>query len=168
MSIIDEKYNLLIYDILKNDEFLKIDQIEHHQTSRLTHSLRVSYIAYKIAKKLKLDYVSVARAGLLHDFFMSYEDRTKKERFFSVFRHPKYALINASNNFNLNNCEKDIIRTHMFPINIAIPRYLESWLVSFVDKGVAIYEFASSYKNQLSLASNYLYISFIVNLLKIR
>lgn len=168
MDIINEEYNLIVYDILKDKEWEKIEQIEHHQTSRLTHCLRVSYFSYLIAKKLKLDYISVARAGLLHDFFMSYEDRTKKDRFLSTFTHPKYALINAANKFKLNNCEKDIIRTHMFPVNIAIPKYLESWLVSLVDKAVAIYEFASGYKHQLSYASNYLYIFFIINMLKLR
>ena len=168
MDIVDTEYKLLVNDILTRDEFQKIEKIEHHQTSRLTHSLRVSYFAYKFAKKLKLDYVSAARGGLLHDFFMSYDDRTKKERFLSVFTHPKYALINASNRFNLNDCEKDIIRTHMFPINIAIPKYLESWLVSLVDKIVTIYEFTSGYKYQLSHATTYLYISVIINMLKLR
>ena len=168
MDIINEEYNLLVHDILKDKEWKKIDKIEHHQTSRLTHCLRVSYFSYLIAKKIRLDYVSVARAGLLHDFFMSYEDRTKKERFLSTFTHPKYALINASNKFELNNCEKDIIRTHMFPVNIAIPKYLESWLVSIVDKAVAIYEFTSSYKKQLNYATNYLYIYFFIILFKLR
>lgn len=168
MNILDNNYKLLVNDILEHKEFQKIDKIEHHQTSRLIHCLRVSYFSYKISKKLGLDYVSVARGGLLHDFFMSYSDRTKKERFFSTFTHPKYALINASNKFKLNNCEKDIIRTHMFPINIAIPRYLESWLVSLIDKAVAFYEFTSNYKYRLSSATNYLYISIIINMLKLR
>lgn len=164
----DNEYKILIDDILKNEDFLKIDEIEHHGTSRLMHSMRVSYYSYRIAKKMKLNYTDVARAGLLHDFFMSYDDRTKKERFLSTFTHPKYALINASNNFNLNSREKDIIRTHMFPINLAIPKYAESWLVGITDKFVAFYEFASSYRYQLSYATDYLYFFLILSFLKLR
>lgn len=163
----DKEYELLVNDIFKNEDFMKIDTIEHHGTSRLIHSRRVSYYSYKIAKKLKLSYKDVARAGLLHDFFMSYEDRTKKERFLSTFTHPKYALINAETNFELNNLEKDIIRTHMFPINLAIPKYAESWLVSIVDKFVAIYEFTLSYRYQLSYATNYLYLFLVLSFIKL-
>lgn len=163
----EKEYEILIDDILKNEDFMKIDEIEHHGTSRLTHSMRVSYYSYKLAKKLKLNYSDVARAGLLHDFFMSYEDRTSKERFLSTFTHPKYALINATNNFELNSREKDIIRTHMFPINFAVPKYAESWLVSFVDKCAAFYEFALAIKYQLSYATNYLYFFFILSLIKL-
>lgn len=164
----DNEYETLINDILKNEDFLKIDKIEHHKTSRLEHSMRVSYYSYKIAKKMKLNYVDVARAGLLHDFFMSYDDRTKKERFLSTFTHPKYALINATNNFELNNREKDIIRTHMFPLNPAVPKYAESWVVSFIDKCVALYEFSKEYKYQLSYATGYLYFFLILSFLKLR
>ena len=164
----DLEYNSLINDILENKDFMKIDEVEHHGTSRLEHSLRVSYYSYKLTKKLKLNYIDTARAGLLHDFFMSYEDRTSKERFLSTFTHPKYALINASNNFELSNREKDIIRTHMFPINLAIPKYAESWIVSIVDKIVGTYEFIKSYRYQLSYATNYLYFFLILNIFKLR
>lgn len=163
----DYDYNSLIDDIKNNEDFIKTDNIEHHGTSRLKHSIRVSYYSYILSKKLRLNYIDTARAGLLHDFFMSYDDRTKKERFLSTFIHPKYALINASNSFELNSKEKDIIRTHMFPLNLAIPKYAESWIVSFVDKAVAIYEFSSNYGKKLSYATNYLYFFLLLTFLKI-
>lgn len=164
----EDEFKILINDILNNEDFMKINEIEHHGTTRLAHSLRVSYYSYYIAKKMKLNYIDVARAGLLHDFFMSYEDRTKKEKFFSTFTHPKYALINATNSFKLNNREKNIIRSHMFPLNLSIPKYAESWLVSLVDKCVATYEFACYYKYQLSYATNYLYFFLMLSLIKLR
>ena len=64
----------------------------------------------------------------------------------SAFVHPKIALKNATDIFNLSDMGKDIIITHMFPlIPNKIPKYLESWIVSAVDKLVAIYEFSYSY-----------------------
>ena len=75
---LDREYSQLVYHILINSEFNKIKSIEHHGVTRYEHSLKVSYYSYKIAKFLHLDYKDVARGGLLHDFFLSNEDRTSK------------------------------------------------------------------------------------------
>lgn len=139
------EYYILIEDILKNDVFDEINNIEHHGTSRMIHSKRVSYYSYKICKVLHLDYIAAARAGLLHDFFLSEKNRNRKQRFKSTFVHPKKALENSIKHFNINEKEKDIIISHMFPINIHIPKYAESWLVSLVDKIVGCYEFLESF-----------------------
>ena len=156
---LDREYNKIVYHILVNEEFNKIKLIEHHGVTRFDHSLKVSYYSYKIAKFLHLDYRDVARGGLLHDFFLSDEDRTSKERFLSTFVHPKKAVEKSLENFELSEKEIDMIRAHMFPINIAIPKYAESWIVSFVDKGVAIMEFEKKFQVRLAYAFN---ISFLL------
>ncbi|MEG0576912.1 MAG: HD domain-containing protein [Bacilli bacterium] len=160
----DDEYCALITDIINKEEFKKINLVEHHGSTRYEHSLKVSYFSFLLAKSLKLNYVAVARGGLLHDFFMSTEDRNIKDRFISTFVHPKYALKNATSMFDLNDIEKNIIRSHMFPINYSLPKYLESWLVSFVDKGVAVSEFCCYFKINLSYASNYLFLLLLLKL----
>ena len=55
--------------------------------------------------------------------------------------HPKLALLNASMRFSLNAMEKDIIVHHMWPISRQRPQYKESFVVSFVDKYVAVLEY---------------------------
>lgn len=139
--MLDENYYYIVEDILENNEFNKLETIEHHGTNRLTHSKRVSYYSYEICKKLHIDYISAARAGLLHDFFISKKERTKKDRIISFFIHPKKALETATKHFELNDKEKNIIESHMFPANIVLPKYLESWIVSLTDKIVGTYEF---------------------------
>ena len=141
----DNNYLKIVDDILYNQEFRRIDGSVHHGLSRLDHSLRVSYYSYIVCKILRLNYIDVARAGLLHDFFVT-SDLTKKEQRISAFVHPRIALDNATNNFKLSELEKNIIVAHMFPLvpNI-IPKYLETWIVSMVDKAVATYEFSYSY-----------------------
>ena len=63
-----------------------------------------------------------------------------------MFFHPYPALENAKANFNTTKLEEDIIINHMFPsLPHKIPKNLESWIVSIVDKIVAIYEFYESY-----------------------
>ena len=70
----------------------------------------------------------------------------KKEKHLSAFYHPKKAVDNADTIFILTDKEKDIIYSHMFPlIPNHVPKYMESWVVSIVDKCVASYEFATSY-----------------------
>ena len=141
----DREYMNIIFDILDNTKFLDIKKCKHHGINRLEHSLKVSYYSYCIAKKLKLNYIDTARGGLLHDFFIT-EDIAPREQKFKFATHPYHSLANASNNFNLSDLEIDIIINHMFPtLPHKIPKYVESWLVSLVDKGIAIYEFYCSY-----------------------
>ncbi len=164
-TILDTEYSGIVYHILINEEFNKIKQIEHHGVTRFDHSLKVSYYSYKIAKLLHLDYKEVARGGLLHDFFLSNENRDTKERFFSTFVHPKKAVYKARENFELTEKEIDMIRTHMFPVNLAIPKYAESWLVSFVDKAVASTEFCQKFKVKFAYIIN-VYFLLLLNYIK--
>ena len=133
------EYKCIVNDILSNREFKKLDGYKHHSTNRLDHSMRVSFYSYKICKSLGLDYKSAARGGLLHDFFLnSYDGIGKKDLLLS---HPLIALYNANKHFTLNDKEIDIIKSHMFPINIKIrPKYKESYIITLVDKLACVYE----------------------------
>ncbi len=162
----DLQYMSIVNNILDNDEFLKIKQIEHHGISRYDHSIKVSYYSYKIAKALHLDYEQTAVGGLLHDFFLSPEDRTQKDRMKSVFTHPKHAVEMAKSQFELTKKEEDMIRSHMFPINLSVPKYAESWIVSMVDKCVATNEFAVKFRFRLKYAYN-LFLLFAISIMKI-
>ena len=107
--------------------------------------MKVSFIAYKIAKKTNLDINSIARGGLLHDFFL-YDwrgDRFRRKDFKQshAFRHPIIALNNSEKYFELNEIERDIIVKHMWPATLQVPRYRESMLVCMVDKYVASKEY---------------------------
>lgn len=162
----DLQYMSIVNNILDNEEFLKIKEIEHHGISRFDHSLKVSYYSYRIAKALRLDYEQTAVGGLLHDFFLSPEDRTQKDRIASVFTHPKLAVSMAKSQFDLSAKEEDMIRSHMFPINLSVPKYAESWIVSMVDKCVAANEFALKFRFKLKYAYN-LFLLFAISIMKI-
>ncbi len=161
----DVEFTNIVKNILDNEEFKKIDKIEHHGISRLDHSMRVAYYSYKVAKFLRLDYVKTARGGLLHDFFLSPEDRTTKDRFVSTFVHPKEALQTAKKHFELSRKEEDMIRSHMFPINPSVPKYAESWVVSTVDKVVAVNELSLKFKFKLKYAYS-LALLFMINFVR--
>ena len=140
----DKEYLNIVEKILNNEEFKKRNTYKHHgEKTVYNHSLEVSYLSYKISKKLGLNYNDTAIGGLLHDFY--YEDWhiTKKERNILKkhgFVHARQALENTKNIFPeyLNYKTQDIILRHMFPLNIIPPKYLESWIVSISDKIVSI------------------------------
>lgn len=160
----DKQYMRIVRHILDNDEFSKLKDIKHHEQTRLNHCLKVSYYAYIIAKKLGLSYEEVARAGLLHDFYLGQVKEQKKVKdrlLLFTTKHPEQALDNSLKYFELTEKEQDIIRTHMFPIDIKIPKFAESWLVSFVDKVVSTKEFGYKFSSKISWVANaYLLIIF--------
>jgi len=164
----DRDYRYIVNDILYNDEFNKLSNIPHHGETRLDHSVKVSYISYKISKFLKLDYRQTARAGLLHDFYF---DRTanhkqikEKVKLYTT-GHPCDALENANNHFILSDKEKDIIKAHMFPFDFRIPKYLEGWVVNLVDTGISFYEFTKKFSYKLNTSFN-IWLILLINLRK--
>ena len=137
----DKEYINYVEDILDNKEFNELKKYLHHGGNRYDHCLRVSYHSYKLAKKFKLKEKEVARAGLLHDFFMvNNQEIGLKRRIKVLFTHPKIALSNAQKYYKLNDMEKNIIVSHMFPIGLTLPKYKESWLIDTVDNAMSIYE----------------------------
>jgi len=153
----DLDYKYLVNDIMNNEDFSKLSNIPHHGETRLDHSIKVSYISYKISKFLKLDYRQTARAGLLHDFYFDrtvHHKRIKEKVKLYTTGHPCDALENANNNFILSDKERDIIKTHMFPLDFRIPKYLEGWVVNLVDTGISFYEFTKKFSYKLNTAFN--------------
>lgn len=146
----DKEYVALVEDLLSQPAVQKLaNYTQHHHSDRLQHSIAVSYDSYRIAKRLHLDYASTARAGLLHDLFY-YDWRTTKFNLGThAFIHPRVALRNAEKLTSLNAKEKDIILKHMFGATLAVPRYLESLIVSLVDDYEAEQEFFGPIKQRV-------------------
>lgn len=141
----DQEYIDCVSDILENPEFLKTKNFKHHESSIFDHVIKVSFLAYKISRSRGWDYRSVARGGLLHDFFLydwrDGNDPGRPTKNWHGFRHPKIALNNAQVHFDVNPLERDIILKHMWPLTPFFPKYKESFLIVFLDKYVATYEF---------------------------
>lgn len=128
-----------ISDLFKHENVKSmVNYIQHGDVSCLEHSIRISYRSFVICRFLRLDWASVARGGLLHDYFL-YDWHNSPCKWHG-FVHPKLALANASRDFDLNNIEKNIIKTHMWPLTIIPPRYLESFIVCLVDKYCSLFE----------------------------
>ena len=165
-SRLNKKYQLvdffnIIDDIISNDTVKQMKNYRQHcNTSCYKHCMQVAYFTYIACKKLKLDYISATRAARLHDLFLY--DWRKKYRNIDIsglhaFVHPRIALENASEIFELNDIEKDIILKHMWPVTLSFPRYKESYIVTIMDKYSACLETYLYLRNKLKRKSFYRY-----------
>lgn len=144
-------YYLYVEDLLKNEQVMKLADYKHHiHTTRLQHSINVSYYNYLLCKFFKLDVRAGARAGLLHDLFFydrhDYVRKNDEKHRRYCFHHASTAFENADSMFEISPVEKDIILKHMWPMTIALPKYRETFIITLVDKYCAVLEFFFSKK----------------------
>ena len=148
----------IIKNIIDKQKYQSLKGDYHHGLTRYRHSIRVARGTYFITKLLKMDYISATRGALLHDYFNEI-DYLKIKGLDKPRIHPFLALNNASKDHYLNNLEKNIIISHMYPIGKIKPNYPESWVVTSIDKIVATYEYLNyKFKDNLLLK-----ILFIIN-----
>ncbi len=162
---LDEEFFNIIERIIDNKEFQKTKDITHHGITRYDHCLRVAYFSYKVSKFLHLNYQEITEAAILHDFFLNeMESENGLDR---LRKHPQIAAENAKKYFNINKRQEDMIKTHMFPITLAPPTHIGSYIIDIVDDVAAIYEKTATTKNELSAAMTFLLL-IVVNFIKYR
>lgn len=147
------EFRSYIDDLWETEDFRRLDRFEqHHKTSRLQHSLNVSYYSYIIAKKIGADPRMSARAGLLHDLYW-YDWHTKKTPQLHAFLHPRLAVKNASRLSRISDREADAILKHMWPLYPGMPKYKESYAVTLADKYAATLEVATQWSRHFGEVS---------------
>lgn len=167
------EYIKIVLEIFNNSTVQQMSKFrQHYDSTCLQHCLEVSYISYKICKKLGLDYVSAARAGLLHDLFLYDWRNSKKELNLSTYHafiHPKIALENSLKLFNLNKKEQDIIVKHMWPVTFfAFPKYIESFIITLVDKYSALKSAIDYYTSHFKKTTFYKYAYTVLTVLVLK
>lgn len=116
--------------------------IQHGDVSVYEHCLHVAFFSLLFAEWLHLsvDRRSLIRGALLHDYFLYDWHISDPSHRLHGLHHARKALRNAARDFRLTERERNIIDTHMFPLNLRIPRYRESILVCLADKYCAVLE----------------------------
>ena len=131
-----------VSDLLVSPQVQSMQDIPHHPgTSCFEHSVFVSYVAFRLARRWGLDYRAAARGGLLHDLYLyDARDHSNYEGN-QCFAHPKAALKNAQCLCGpLTDVEENIIISHMWPLARHMPRYKEAVVVNLADKLCATLE----------------------------
>lgn len=125
-------------DIISSPLFLQEQQfIQHGDVSVFVHSLSVALMALYICRRfhIRVNEKSMTRGALLHDYFLyDWHEKAKWHKWHG-FHHATTAAVNAERDFHVSDLEADIIRRHMFPLNIRrIPRSREGAIVCLADK----------------------------------
>jgi uncharacterized protein len=140
-------YEKDFYKILEKTSSMEICQsmknyIQHGKITTFEHVEFVAKTAFTLNRKLhlKCDEESLVRGAFLHDFYLY--DWHKNESFnFHGLKHHKIALKNANKYFSLTKKEKNIIKSHMWPLTIfSLPLCKEAVIVCLSDKYCALYE----------------------------
>lgn len=137
-------------DLINNPIVLQMKNYkQHYDTSCYDHCIEVAYWSYLFCKKHNLDYIAVARAGLLHDLFLyDWRHSHKDLNGWHALIHSKIALKNASQICSLSKKEEDIIVKHMWPVTFfQFPKYKESYIITVVDKISALKSFFEYYRS---------------------
>ena len=140
-----DQYTQKLNDFVSRADIQIMRQFSQHGSNNtLNHVVHVAMMCHKIQQALHLhvDEDSLIHGAVLHDYYL-YDFKAQNE--ISAFKHgtghPVTALNNASRRFNLNNRERNIIYSHMWPLTPThLPLCKEAWLVSTADKICALQE----------------------------
>lgn len=134
-------------DLLDSDQVQSMSRLNHHgKVTCFDHSLFVSYLSFRAARFLKLDYRAAARGGLLHDLYLYNSKDKSAHPGWQCFDHPVAAWRNARALTQLSQKEENIILSHMWPLARFRPRSREAALVDLVDTLCATLELCRIYR----------------------
>ena len=143
--MIDEKaYREALDEMLRDPELQKMKQYYQHGGNTYAHSVQVAEAALKLARILPFHVKEkdLARGAMLHDFYLYGTNDMTFTAYQHGTRHPRISYENASRHFDLTDTEKDIILSHMWPLNFTRPpRCRESVVVKLADKYCATREY---------------------------
>ena len=111
--------------------------IQHGAVTTYMHCINVARVSYWMNRRwnLKADEKVLAVSAFLHDFYLyDWHDPSQHARLHG-FHHPSTALANAEKYYSVNDKERNIIKSHMWPLTITdIPRCREALIVCIADK----------------------------------
>ncbi len=152
MSERDDRFSEIAAEVVgkaRYDEMKKY--ISHSDITVYQHCLKVARVAYDFAVKHRIpcDLRALVRGALLHDYYLYDWHAPNKGFRWHGFKHHRFALWNAEKDFLLSRKERNIIRTHMFPLTFwNIPGCREAWIVTLADKWVAAEETMLKYRKK--------------------
>ena len=137
-----------LYAILeKYDQNPKVQQmrefIQHGDVTTYQHCKNVVLVSCWLNHRLHLgaDETSLAVGAFLHDFYLYDWHNCSNITHWHGFKHARIARYNAETVLKLTDKEKDIIQSHMWPLNPTdIPHSREAALVCMADKMSSSYE----------------------------
>jgi len=134
-------YLSCVEDLLSTEQVTSMRRWKHHfSVTTYDHSLFVSYVAFRLARRWGCDYQMAARMGLLHDLYLYDSHDPLAHPGNQCFDHPVAALRNARVLLEMSEKEENIIVSHMWPLAKTMPHSKEAVIVNLADKFCASLE----------------------------
>lgn len=137
-----QRFDRLLSASCAHERALEMKEFCQHGTvSTYQHCVSVAWLSFSINDTLHIgsDEKSLVRAAFLHDYY-GYDWHGTANKAHAV-NHPVIAEQRAARDFPLTDKERNIIRSHMWPLPpTRIPTCREAWLVCVSDKVCALYE----------------------------
>lgn len=134
----------ILNELLQKDCLQQLKKYRQHRyTTTYDHCRHVAVMSYTFARKwhLHINEQSLAVACMFHDYYLYDIKDEHLGPWHHGTRHAAIAIRNAEKVYPLNQLERNIIRSHMWPLNITrIPMSKEAWLVCLADKICAVEE----------------------------
>ena len=137
----ERKFYRTLRDLERDPQVCRMKHYTQHKgTATFCHCRGVALSSFRLAQKLgcRNDEDALARRAMLHDFHLYTREKKDIQH---LFKHPRVALRNAEEAFHLNEKERNIITSHMWPLTMfSVPRSKEAVLVMLADKYCAFRE----------------------------
>ncbi len=119
------------------------EYIHHGAVSTYQHCVNVALVSFWINTRFKLNanLRALLTGAFLHDFYLYDWHIPDKSHKLHGYYHAKLACDNAIHYFSIGEKEQEIIRCHMWPLNLfRIPSSREAMIVFISDKYCSIIE----------------------------
>lgn len=111
--------------------------IQHGSTSVQDHSISVACMCLTLARalRIKTDYYDLVRGALLHDYFLyDWHIYDPARGHGHGFKHASIAVERAAEDFSVTPRMAEMMKKHMWPLNPALPRIREAYILIVADK----------------------------------
>ena len=139
-----EEFFKILQDLEENPEIQKLRQYSQHKgNNTFQHCHNVAVYSFYLAEKWNwnVDLQSLAMGAMLHDYYLYGTKEASVNPYRHGITHPKTALKNARERFELDAKTENIIRSHMWPLSfLKWPHSKEALLINIADKYCAFQE----------------------------
>lgn len=134
----------------KEAEMMK-SHVQHGKISTYDHVIGVTRLSFYLNRRLHLgaDDAQLVRGAFLHDFYLyDWHENAYFGRLHGM-RHPAIALENAMKRYKLTEVERNIIKSHMWPLTLfSVPMCRAAFIVCLADKIRSAYETVACRRGQ--------------------
>ena len=149
----EERFKEIFAEVNRDEKLERMREfIQHGTVSTYDQVIRVAHMSMAMAKKLHLRVHEhdLVRGALLHDYFL-YDWHHWDGPLHGPY-HPKHALENALRDFDLSKRERNIIRSHMWPLTLFhFPRNREALITCIADKVVSTKETVKGFQEKVRM-----------------